>query len=60
MSSENPILDHEYLMNTFVGQSLANINWSIMLIVTISPWYREGYRMCQMYPYQVLQKIKSG
>ena len=31
-----------------------------MLIVTISPWYREGYRMCRMYPHQVLQKIKSG
>jgi len=60
MSLESPILDHECLMNIFVGWSLANINWSIMLIVTISPWYREGYRMCQMYPHQILQKIKSG
>jgi len=60
MSLENPILDHECLMNTFVGWSLANINWSIMLIVTISPGYREGYRMCQMYPHQVLREIKSG
>jgi len=60
MSSENPILDYECLMNTFVGWSLVNINWSIMLIVTISPWYRERYRMCWMYPHQVLWKIKSG